>query len=153
MKKFILFVAALFLTGLAQAQLTQKEDGKLYDSNNVPYSGTYIEYHPSGSKRIEMTVAKGLKEGITRIYFENQTVQEERSFKANEMDGIWITYNESGVKIGEAAYQKGIKHGKWTVWDDQGVKRYEMFYKTGAKTGTWSIWDSTGKLVNQKEYK
>jgi hypothetical protein len=153
MKPILLITALWLATQLpAFSQLIQKDDGKFYDNHNRLYTGTYIEYYPSGGKRIEINLLDGQKHGTTLLYFESQNVQEIRSYQHNEMDGNWITRNDKGVKIAEANYRNGLKHGKWYIWDDNGTKRYEMEYHEGKKTGKWYIWDEKGVLVNQKDY-
>jgi antitoxin component YwqK of YwqJK toxin-antitoxin module len=135
----------------SNAQLTEK-DGKYYDQNSNLYSGTYVEYYDSGSKKVEMTVVEGVKQGPSTLFFENGKVKEVRSYFNNKMDGTWLTYDTSGVKTGEANYKSGKKHGKWFIWDENGTKRYEMSYNDGAKDSTWTIWDETGKVVGKKKY-
>ena len=152
MVKILLLVLSLLCGGLVSAQLIQKEDGRYYDTRGELYSGTYYEYYPSGVKRIEMNVLNGMKDGETKLFYENEQIQEIRVFKANAMHGQWITYNEQGVKVGVASYADGLKDGKWEIYDDKGVKRYEMFYKKGAKAGVWRIWDEAGNLVSEKKY-
>jgi antitoxin component YwqK of YwqJK toxin-antitoxin module len=152
MRKLILALMTLLFPIAIQAQLHQNEDGKYYDKSNKPYTGTYIEYHPSGGKRIEMSLKEGQKHGKIIIYFENQTTKEVRSFKQDLMDGTWLTYNDKSIKIGEANYLDGLKHGKWYIWDDKGVLRYEMEYNKGVKTGKWTIFDENGKMVSEKVY-
>jgi len=152
MKQLFLFLMLAAMPLLTHAQLVQKEDGKYYDKRGNLFSGTYIEYFPSGGKRIEMNISNGQKNGKIIIYFENQDTQEIRSFKEDLMDGTWLTFNDKRIKVGEANYKNGVKHGKWYIWDDNGVLRYEMEYNNGQKTGKWSIWDETGKLVSEKTY-
>jgi antitoxin component YwqK of YwqJK toxin-antitoxin module len=152
MKQLFSILLLILITHLATAQLIQKDDGKYYNGNDELYSGTYIEYYPSGDKRIEMNLLLGQKHGTTIIYFDKQIVNEIRSFKHDLMDGTWLTFNQKSIKIGEANYLNGVKHGKWYIWDDNGTKRYEMEYENGAKVGTWRIWDEKGTLVEEKNY-
>jgi antitoxin component YwqK of YwqJK toxin-antitoxin module len=152
MKKLFIGFILLALPVLAMAQLHQKEDGKYYDKKDALYSGTYIEYYPSGGKRIEMNLLNGQKHGRITIYFENQDVQEIRSFNQDLMDGTWLTFNDKRIKIGEANYKNGVKHGKWYIWDENGVLRYAMDYENGQKTGKWVIYDEKGKVVSEKSY-
>lgn len=109
MKHFLLLSFLFLLSCIASAQLIQKEDGKYYSTNNELYSGTYIEYYPSGVKRIETSLLLGIKHGKTIIYFENEVINEIRSFNNDLMDGTWLTYNNKSMKIGEANYKNGIK--------------------------------------------
>jgi len=152
MKNILLLTLFIHLSVLVSAQLILKEDGKYYTHNDALYSGTYIEYYPSGNKRVEMTVVLGEKDGITLLYFDTGHKQEERWFKKNKMDGTWITWNEKGTKIGEARYISDVKHGSWCIWDDNGTQRYQMHYNKGVKTGTWSIWNEKGILINERKY-
>lgn len=152
MKKFIiLFALIVGVATIVDAQLTLK-DGKYYDQEDKLYTGVYIEYYESGSKKVEMNVVDGEKQGITKIYFENQNINEVRLFDHNDMDGTWLTYDENGTKTGEASYKHGVKDGKWFIWDENGTLRYEMLYSKGKKVGSWKIWDNEGNLVAQKEY-
>lgn len=142
------------LVTYSQAQLTlNEEDGLYYNANGEVYTGTHVEYYPSGNKRVEMKVVQGKKQGISTYYFDNKLTHEIRSYHKNEMDGLWETWNEKGVKIGVANYQKGVKHGKWMVYDENGTLRYDMDYVKGKKVGTWKIYGADGKLTAQKEYK
>lgn len=147
-----LLIIAILIPSLSFSQLILKEDNKYYNQKNELYSGTYIEYYPSGNKRIEMNLLLGQKHGKTIIYFDNEVINEIRSFNNDLMDGTWLTFNEKAIKVGEANYKNGIKHGKWYIWDDNGTKRYEMEYKEGVKFGIWRIWNKEGKLVAEKKY-
>ena len=91
MKRFFLLTVILSLLSVGlQAQLIEGEDGKYYDHKGKLYSGTYIEYFPSGVVHIEMSVLNGEKNGTTTIYFENGNKNELRIFKNNKMDGTWL---------------------------------------------------------------
>ncbi|MGQ1889569.1 toxin-antitoxin system YwqK family antitoxin [Thermophagus sp. OGC60D27] len=151
MKKLILLLTMVAATSMMQAQLVEK-DGIYFDSNNHPYSGTYIEYFPDGTIHLEMTLLNGKKDGPTTYFYPNGQKKEVRFFKANLMDGTWITWDENGNKKAEARYNNGQKDGKWLIWDENGTLRYEMEYSGGAKTGVWSIRDEKGNLISQRQY-
>jgi antitoxin component YwqK of YwqJK toxin-antitoxin module len=152
MNKLLLIALISLMPTIVFSQLYQKDDGKYYDKKGALYTGTYIEYYPSGNKHIEMNLLNGQKHGKIIIYFDNQETNEIRSFKNDLMDGTWITFNIKGIKVGEANYKDGIKHGKWYIWDDNGVLRYEMEYNNGQKSGKWIIYDENGKQVSEKTY-
>ncbi|GAO28351.1 hypothetical protein JCM15548_1435 [Geofilum rubicundum JCM 15548] len=59
----MLFFAFFASFSLIHAQLVEGEDGKFYDHKGQLYSGTYIEYFPSGNIHIEMAVARVKKKG------------------------------------------------------------------------------------------
>lgn len=152
MRSIATLILLLGWSVLAQGQLTEAEDGKYYNHRGELYTGTYIEYYPSGSIHIEMAVLNGEKHGSTSIYFENGQKQELRHFDRNLMHGTWVTWDEAGRKRAEAGYEKGQKHGAWSIWDENGVQRYEMHYQNGAKAGTWIIRNEAGETVNEKTY-
>lgn len=145
-------IAFVCLVTYSQGQLTLKEDGLYYNQKGELYTGTHIEYYPSGNKRVEMAVVEGKKQGISTYYFDNKLKQEIRSFDNNQMDGLWETWNEKGVKLGIANYKKGLKHGKWIIYDEDGTLRYDMQYKDGKKIGVWKIYDEKGELKAEKKY-
>lgn len=94
----------------------------------------------------------GKKDGECKLYFETGELNEVRSYKNNEMNGIWLTFNTNGVKVAEAAYKNGKKDGNWYVWDDEGNLKYELCYSNGEKTGTWKSYDEMGVVVNERNY-
>ena len=151
MRILITLLVLVSLVTTSQSQLIV-EDGLYYNKSGELYSGTYVEYYPSGNKRVEMTVVEGKKQGVSTYYFDNKLKQEVRSYKDNEMDGLWETWNKKGVKLGVASYKNGTKHGKWYIYDEAGILRYDMEYKEGEKVGTWKIFDENGKLEKEKKY-
>lgn len=152
MKTILLLFAFFASCTLIHAQLVEGEDGKFYDNKGQLYSGTYIEYFPSGNIHIDMPVDNGKKEGVTTIYFENGKKNETRGFRQNKMHGTWVTWDQLDHKIAEANYLDGVKHGAWGIWDENGIQRYEMFYDQGKKSGTWIIRNESGEIVDEKKY-
>lgn len=140
------------VTNLSFSQGINEVEGLYYDTKGDLYTGTYTEFYDSGSKRIEMNIYDGKRNGKITLYFENENVQEVRSYVNGLMDGTWITWNDQSVKIAEANYRRNKKHGKWYIWDDNGVKRYEMEYSEGEKVGTWYIWDAKGELIKERKF-
>ncbi|MFA8433945.1 MAG: toxin-antitoxin system YwqK family antitoxin [Marinifilaceae bacterium] len=150
--RIILTALFCFLVNFSFGQIFEKENGLFYDKNDELYSGTYTEFYENGSKRVEMNLKEGRKHGKIMLYFQNENIQEVRSYFEGMMDGTWMTWNQMKIKIAEANYKSNLKHGKWYIWDNKGVKRYEMEYFNGKKIGIWSIWDEKGKLISQKNY-
>jgi antitoxin component YwqK of YwqJK toxin-antitoxin module len=133
-------------------QTINEIEGLYYTQSGELYTGTYTEFYESGIKRIEMNIEEGKRHGKITLYFEDNQIQEIRSYDNGLMDGTWITWNKLSVKIAEASYKRNKKHGKWYIWDDNGVKRYEMEYFEGKKTGTWYIWDEKGNVVKERKF-
>jgi antitoxin component YwqK of YwqJK toxin-antitoxin module len=49
-------------------------------------------------------------------FYENGQVQQEGYFENGKLEGIWVSYNESGDKISSGEYVAGVKTGKWFFW-------------------------------------
>lgn len=141
----------LILTcAMSFAQVSMDEDGLYYNENDELYTGTYIEFHTNGNKKIEVSLAKGLPNGPVSIYFETGQINETRSYEKGKMHGTWITWNEEGVKVAQAQYKENLKHGDWYIWDDAGTQRFEMHYAMGKKIGTWKMYNEKGELVSEE---
>ena len=50
-----------------------------------------------------------------------------------ENDGIFIFWNENGVKTREWYYKNGVKEGPFKIWYGDGSKSKETIYKNGKK--------------------
>lgn len=140
----------IFIGVVASAQVSIDEDGLYQNENGELYTGTYIEFHTNGSKRIELLLEKGVINGTVSLYFETGERSEIRSYRNGKMDGTWSSWNEKGIKIGVANYKKNVKNGEWFIWDDAGTLRYEMHYTDGQKTGTWKMYNDNGELVSEE---
>ena len=143
----------IIISAATTAQVTIDEDGLYLNEHNELYTGTYIEFHTNGNKRIELSLNKGIVDGPVTLYFESGKVSEIRSYRKGKMDGTWSTWSEDGVKIGLANYKSNVKHGEWFIWDEQGTLRFEMHYTNGKKTGTWKMYNEEGVLVSEEEMK
>ena len=150
MKK-LAFILGLLITFTAGAQQLQEIDG-VYYVDNEPCTGKFITYHDNGKIKMEAFFNDGMKDGETKIYFENGGLNEIRNYKNNEMNGIWLTFNMNGKKVSEASYKNGKKDGHWYVWNEEGNMLYELCYKNGEKTGTWKNYDENGLVVNERNY-
>lgn len=152
MKNIFTILAGVFIFSSLNAQILAENDGMMYRNDFSAFTGTYREYYPDGTIRIEADFADGVYHGSTILYYENGNRKEVRSYRYGQMDGTWVTWNENRVKTGEAGYRHGKKHGPWKIWDDTGRLRYEMFYDMGKKAGTWKIYNEQGKAISIKKY-
>jgi antitoxin component YwqK of YwqJK toxin-antitoxin module len=150
----VLLAAMLLLGGIQTiAQVIVDEEGLYYDEENKLYTGTYIEFHNNGNKKIEVSLKSGLPDGPLSIFFESGKIHETRSYKKGKMHGTWLTWNEDGTKVALANYKDNLKHGDWFIWDDKGTLRFEMHYSQGKKVGTWKMFNEKGELVSEEEKK
>ena len=55
-------------------------------------------------------------------FYENGQVQQEGYFENGKLEGIWVSYNETGDKIASGEYTAGVKTGKWFFWSQNEEK-------------------------------
>lgn len=55
-------------------------------------------------------------------FYENGQVQQEGYFENGKLEGLWVSYNESGDKIASGEYTAGVKTGKWFFWSQKDGK-------------------------------
>lgn len=60
------------------------------------------------------------------FFHDNGKVSQEGFYKDEKVHGLWVSYNEKGLKTSEGTYDKGIKTGKWLFWVDNNLK--EIIY-------------------------
>jgi antitoxin component YwqK of YwqJK toxin-antitoxin module len=135
-----------------KAQITIHEDGLYYDEYERWYTGVYVEKYPDGVVKAQISIKKGKKDGLMKLFYPDGSINELRMYKNNLMHGTWETFNNKGIKTAEANYSLDEKNGKWYIWDENGTLRYDMTYFEGDKAGTWYMWDEKGDLIEAKEY-
>ena len=83
---------------------------------------------------------------ISATYFhDNGAIQQQGTFdKKGKLDGLWISYNDNGVKLSQGNYDKGVKTGKWFFWTDNSLK--EVDYVNSRITAI-NEWNSKSELA------
>lgn len=152
MKKLLLILTGLLFISQAFSQISLGDDGIYYDKDQAPYTGEYREFYDNGQIRQEMNLMSGRIDGKVSIWYRTGFLKETRMFSAGLRNGLWISYNEKGVKTGEASYKEDQKDGPWRIWDENGTLRYEMLYRKGLKSGVWIMYDANGNKTDEKKY-
>ena len=83
---------------------------------------------------------------ISATYFhDNGAIQQQGTFnKKGKLDGLWVSYNDNGVKLSQGNYDKGIKTGKWFFWTENSLK--EVDYNDSRITNV-NEWNSKSELA------
>ncbi len=152
MKKTLLFLSVMMLSGSAFSQISLGDDGLYYDKDQNLFTGVYKEFYDNGQVKQDMTLLNGRADGEVSLWYRSGACRETRIFKAGKRDGLWVSFSESGGKTGEASYKDDLKDGPWRIWDDNGILRYEMFYRKGQKSGLWIMYDANGIKTDEKQY-
>ena len=77
---------------------------------------------------------------ISATYFhDNGAIQQEGTFdKKGKLDGLWISYNENGVKLSQGNYDKGLKTGKWFFWTEESLKEVDYIDSRITNVNEWN---------------
>jgi len=78
---------------------------------------------------------------ISATYFhDNGAIQQQGTFnKKGKLDGLWISYNDNGVKLSQGNYDKGIKTGKWFFWTENSLKEVDYNDSRITNINEWNI--------------
>ena len=81
MRKFAYLLAMLLMMVVTVLAQDIKEVNGIYLKGETPYSGEFTIFYDNGTPKIEMSLVDGMKEGAVKVYFENGTLSEIRSYK------------------------------------------------------------------------
>ncbi len=96
--------------------------GQLLRADQSPFTGIAFELSGSGELVCEVSYVDGIREGITKEYFPNGSVES------------------------QDAYSNGSKHGDCWRWDGAGRKRLREVYEHSILVEAQE-WDAQGSLV------
>jgi antitoxin component YwqK of YwqJK toxin-antitoxin module len=82
---------------------------------------------------------------VTNFYISGKPM-ETGSFANGKMNGLWVSYSETGLKSGEATYVNGMKSGEWKIYDEFGALKYKINYADNHIISA-SNFDAAGKAV------
>ena len=117
----------------------------------------YIVYHPNGHIKeqgryyVDEIGFDDVEEfqvpvGEWRGWYENGKEEYLEQFnEKGENDGIFVFWNEDGIKTREWYYKNGEKHGPFKIWHDNGKRSKETTYIEGKKDGLTCEWYENGK--------
>jgi uncharacterized protein len=125
----------------------------------------------------EVNYVNGKRNGLSKLYYENNKVQEEANYKDDQKDGNVTWMSKAGKIVADYNYKNGIFEGvQKTYYENDTLQSYanyhnnlldgeyyELFrngktkisgkYINGEKEGIWTEFDETGKAVKTTRYK
>lgn len=98
------------------------------------------------------TFFKGLKHGVSKIYYLDGGVSEELNWKNGIRDGAWVQYFKNGnIKL-SATYKNGKLDGMIKQYYVSGKIKYYGKYVNSQKHGTWMRMNEDGKPAKKDIY-
>ena len=186
MYKWIILALISTITLQLQAQHKKKISfyeldvirGLFFQPNTVePYTGTAVDKHPNGKKRLEIPIKKGKINGTSKEWAKNGKKIHETTYvngvqngrethwyvigqKKLEVNlvngkavGICTEWYKNGNKKSEGSFQNGKEQGEHKWWFNKGQIDQIVFYENGLAQGIVKNWYPSGKLRLESNYK
>lgn len=128
--------------------------GLFYQRNTIgPFTGTAIEEHSNGEKKIQIPIKEGKIHGTPREW----SMGGEKIYEANFENGVQVgtetQWYATGQKKTELHYNNGKIDGIVTEWHKNGQKKSEGLFRNGKEEGEHNWWFSNGNVDQQVMYK
>lgn len=153
MKKVLVFIFLLFISlSYTQTNINELEKVSgvwMKKGTKTPFTGTFIEYFPSGKKMGTCELKDGLPHGRRIIYFENGNMSQDKLFVNGVYDGKNVEYFENGTVKQEGLMKAGKSDGSWKMYYPTGMLQAILTFENGVEKGDYFQYDESGKLVAQ----
>ncbi|MEZ4721188.1 MAG: hypothetical protein R2813_04845 [Flavobacteriales bacterium] len=124
--------------------LTKEVDTLFY--RDEPFTGTLVEYFPSGQMRSSVQYAEGLKHGMSRLIYENGQIEYSRPYSHGQKHGEHLGYYESGAMKYAYYFEDGFSEGNHKEWYESGQLFRDLNYEHGYERGAQKMYREDGKL-------
>ena len=122
---------------------------EIWNLNDIPYSGTYIDYYNSGKIQNKGTLLNGKLNGELTVYFKNGNKKFISNYKDGILHGVWSDYYPNGVLLSSRKYADGkmIEYEHYFV---NGQIQSEIRPKKATQYDTAFSYYSTGQVKQMK---
>lgn len=98
------------------------------------------------------TYLNGLKNGISKRYYQTGELLEESHWLNDRLHGIYRTYFQDGKPYLECNYSEGRRNGVFVLWFPNEIQELDGFYTNNLQDKDWSYFDHSGKLLYTLKY-
>lgn len=136
-------------------------NAKMYDEDGIliaegKYNGKLKEgqwiYSDKGKKVAEETYKNGKKTGVSKTFFENGNISEEKTWENDVEDGAWRQYYLNSKKRLETRIDKGVRNSVYYLYYPNGMLEIRGQYKNDRMDGEWIYYDKKGKVKKKIKY-
>ena len=121
--------------------------------DGTPYTGTIIDYYDDGSIEGERTFKNGLLDGPFKHYNENGIVDMKGTYNNyGKMEGCFKYYGKNGEIISEETYKNGVKNGVFKFYKD-GHLKLEGKHKQDQVDGVVKTYNEKGQFELEVTHK
>jgi len=114
--------------------------------NQKKFSGIQYALYKLGDTAFVIPYLNGLEEGITKKWYPNKQLAEERLYVAGKKEGIHTGWWENGKKKFEFAVSNDTYTNDFKEWTSTGLLVKHFHYKDGQENGSQKLWYDTGKI-------
>ncbi len=100
----------------------------------------------------EENYKNGLAEGVSKVYYPEGGLSEQRTYKNGIPDGPWEQYYTEGKLKLKGGYQAGEKHGALKTFFISGQVMMSGQYVSGHQAGTWLFYNDKGAIAKKETY-
>ncbi len=161
MNKYLLVI---FIVGIGNLSYAQKKkisvfeldqiNGLFYQRNTIdPFTGTAVEDHSNGKKKLSVQIKNGKFQGLVREWAKNGTKIYEAEYNEGKQHGKELQWYATGQKKVELSYVNGAPNGICTEYHKNGQKKSEGNFIMGKEDGLHYWWFANGQLDQEISYK
>lgn len=115
--------------------------------NGEKYNGFLYQLSPNGKDTLSIEGFKnGLLSGISKKWFANGQLMEERYFLNGKKNGQQTAYWQNGLKRFEFIAKNDAYEGELKEWGNTGYLYHVGHYVNGQEEGAQKMWYENGKL-------
>jgi antitoxin component YwqK of YwqJK toxin-antitoxin module len=135
---------------------------QLFDAYNKKVAeGVYIKekkegiwvYFTNDGKVAEEQYKNGLKNGISKKFYESGELMEEVEWVNGQQEGDYEFYFKAGEPYLQCKMKQGQRHGLCLIQSLDGKPEMEAHYKNNFRDGAWKFYGENGEFQYQLNYK
>jgi antitoxin component YwqK of YwqJK toxin-antitoxin module len=126
--------------------------------NNKKFSGIEYSLYNQGDTAFSKPFLNGLEEGITKKWYPNKKLAEERLYIDGKKEGVHKGWWENGNKKFEFTVSNNEYTNEFKEWNSNGFLIKHFHYKNGQEQGSQKLFYENGKIkanyviLNGKRY-
>jgi len=117
MKNILLIICLSLLFACNSETQKETENQNATEERKVE---NFVEYYPSGIKKVEGKKVNGERHGRWVYYYDNGFMWSEGEYYYGKREGYSVVYYKDGRKKMKGQYSEDEKVGVWHFWDEDG---------------------------------
>lgn len=111
-------------------------------------NGISKKYYDSGELMEEIGWVNGKQQGSYQIFYKDGKPYLQCKMKQDQRHGLCLIHSQKGRLEMEANYRNNLRHGEWKYYNGQGKLKYTLYYNEGELLNP-EVRDSVANLVLQ----